>query len=136
MTACPLVLLIDPKVSQGLGRHASETPLFVKYLMRAYYMWDNELQVQKCCLHSEIWSFGREGGCLTSARKSSMMIVAVLSVMAHSAGEGGRKGSWREECVVSLSPTLITLLYLNYLFTRNYWLSKSELQPICAFFSL
>lgn len=31
----------------GCVRHASEIHLFGKYLMRAYYVGDNELQVQK-----------------------------------------------------------------------------------------
>lgn len=87
-------------------------------------------------LTSELWSSGREGGCLTSVIKRSMMIVIVVSVMAHSAGEGGRKGSWREECLLSLSPTLITYSSLNYLSTLNYWLNKNELRPVYAFFNL
>ena len=67
--ACLLVLLNDLEVSPGLGRQASETPLFRKYLLRAYYVWDNELQVQKCHSPSEIMSSGREGGCLKGSKK-------------------------------------------------------------------
>lgn len=66
---------------------------------------------------SELCSPGREGGCLTNTIKRSMMIVAVLSVMAGGIGEGGRKASWRKECLLSLSPTLITYSSLNYLLT-------------------
>lgn len=76
--ACLLVLLIDLEVSPGLGRQASETPLFRKYLLRAYYVWDNELQVQKC--HSPprdkvIWE---RRWMFKSDIKRSIVTVAVL----------------------------------------------------------